>query len=326
MIYGIDYLAGAKYGRKILEAHPAGLAAGFFANTFGNPYPVIRKLLEQNLCPAIRIHAVWEDNHKYNKAKHDDIIRAEYAKLVSLAHEYPLVMWYFSPFCEHTMTARQFRNVVASLSESNVTIVNNPMKGRGIAGFITERHGSKSNPEQTGIFSYDGEDAFGANVPQHKEKFGACELFFMWAPQLNLRKALNDNTPRPVRTYRPHIKHIKTLVEYCYLIVTDDPQLSSRFTYKPVAEDTGDSKSNKIVLISKRKIPFYAFVAGTKLYKLTYFGPFKGGGHRYYSKEWALDVFTQAWADENITVLDLIDPAGKVIGKVCPIVRAGNFR
>ena len=76
MNYGIDALGGAAYQKVLVKNFPKGWACGFFANTFGNAWKTIRALTKTGKPSMIRVHAVWADNHTYNKTVHDKIIKA----------------------------------------------------------------------------------------------------------------------------------------------------------------------------------------------------------------------------------------------------------
>lgn len=261
MIYGIDYLAGATYSQLLINNHPKGWAAGFFANTFGNAFPTIRALAKTGKCPVIRVHAVWDDLHRYNPTTHNPIIKNEFKKCVAAAKKFPKVQFQFSPFCEHTIEQRKFDDIVVNLQASlpddvkNIIFVNSSLKGDYIYDakmIINECHGSKSSIPRKGRynFSYDGQDCYNANVESDKKKQSKAEIFFFWTLSLNLKKNEKDKrtvAQRVADTYRP----TKTNLDACIIMAEKKKEANTPSTWivKPMSENVGDFKSNKLLII-----------------------------------------------------------------------------
>lgn len=320
MKFGIDYLGGAKYPDVVLKAHPVGWAAGFFLNTFGNAWPLIRKLLASGKCPEIRVHAIWADDHKYKPKIHWPIIQAEFRKAKRFKALFPDCRIQFSPFCEHTMdlaTVKRIHGALEQIGLGGVELVNSVWTGALLPGGHNEVHGSKARaPSGRYNFSYDGEDAFGADVEAHKAKYSDCQTFYFWSPHLNLKYKLDDSTPRPERKYRPQVKHIKALA---YLAnPRGKTTLQNGWILKPLADDHGptDPKSNKVVVIGPDLYP--EITIGHEVLKC--FGPFEGGGFRYYAKRWGYEI-----ARDSGIELNLMAGGGRV-GIVNPAFRCGVYR
>lgn len=332
-MFGIDYLAGAKYAETVLDEHPNGWAAGFFANTFGDAFPLITRLLSTGRCPRVRIHAAWADDHRFKPEIHRKIIKQEALRAMALKSQFHQVDVQFSPFCELSGSREEAQAVIeiaaSALSGSAVTMVSSTLQGYRVPGAITEIHGSKMKVPSPTIgfnFSFDGEDAFGSDVEHVKAKYTDASTFFFWSPHLNLKPKLDDKTPREKRRYRPQGKHIDALIALSRS--SGACSLPKGWTLKPMSEDTGDSKSNKVVVIAPIDIPqlkLRDLKSNQVMDTLTNYGPFSGGGFRYYSTEWGFLIAEKASRISNDRRCALMRK-DKQIGIVNPAFRCGTFR
>jgi len=210
MIFGIDYLAGAKYPDLVLKNHPKGWAAGFFDRTFGDVYPLVKALSESGKCPLIRIHLCWSDDHIFNDAQVQYAIGS--AKRFNKLSGHSRIE--FSPVCEHnikdpTPLLCRFHDAAPTC-----TIINTPWKGGLSAPFKLEKHGDvPSTANYPNNYSFDGTDCFARNIKSYIRDFQTAEVFFLWTPRLNLLKDSNDHTPRPKRTALPDKMLLQKLQE-----------------------------------------------------------------------------------------------------------------
>lgn len=203
MIYGMDYLGGAKYPDVVLKAHPRGWAAGFFAREFGDVYPLVQKLANSGKCPLIRIQLVWDGTHKYGDRLLPNAIKEarRYEKLAGHSHIQ------LSPFCEHNHAAPdKYLDAVRAVAPS-CEIINTPWKGAWSKRYKNETH-TPAKSSAAHNFSYDGIDVF--TLPPSAIA-RPSEILFLWTPALNGKRFLEDKTPIAQRTAWPTRETINRL-------------------------------------------------------------------------------------------------------------------
>lgn len=294
-MYGLDYLAGATYKRIIIQNHPNGWAAGFFAKTFGNAYPTIQALAKTGKCPLIRIHAVWENNHQYDPDKHDKVFKNQLKRTITVAKNFPDVHFEFSPFCEHkigknmlTKIFKQLKKMIPA-SVNNVSFVNCAWTGDFIYNdpmIKNECHGDNKVPVQGKYnFSYDGIDCYNRDVESDKKKHSRADVFFFWTLSFNLimngkEKLTVDQ--RIARNFRPSSDNVKACIILGETKVEDT--VPKTWIVKPMSEDVGDAKSNKLLIISPKLGKIMHLKNGNdKVATLTRFTPDFEGKGRYYA-------------------------------------------
>lgn len=335
-MWGIDYLAGAKYPQIVIDEHPTGWAAGIFANTFGDYQKVIVPLLATGgRCPRVRIHAVWDDNHLYRPQTHRPIIRKEIRRAQELKARFPEVEIQFSPFCE-LRQGGPMSEIIAfcqQVGHDGLVLVASSLDGQQVTGALTEYHREYSGPVRQSRFnfSWDGTTAFDDDVEMVGRKYRDADTMFLWSCHLNLKRKDAEKTPRPQRTYRPLGKHIDALVA----LHRPSGKISfpKNWILKPVAEDSGDSKSNHVVILAPINVPQMKMrdVAGNQAVgTLKNYGRYKdlinGRSYwRYYSDDWGYLIAEKALrisGDRRVVLM----AEGKQIGIVNPAFRAGIFR
>jgi hypothetical protein len=336
MKYGMDYLLGAKYKRLILDEHPEGFYAGFFMEEGGPLGEMPTKLLETGRCPGIRFQGLWAGKgHNYNSAAQLHRAQGLFEDAKALKRAFPDKEVQFSPFCEHNLDRKTTRHVFTTLKNQGtdgVLLVNSVWKGAIIQmeGVINEIHGMKAYPPK-GRFnhSWDGTDCFASNIQEAKNRYRRAEIMFMWAPPLNCKRKLVEDIDIPPmeRTYKPTAGHIRTL-EYEALIRRGKTSMVKGGILKPVAEESEnfDVKSNRVCVIVPGKYKQVEFRTSSEIIVLPYFGPFDGGGYRYYSKDWGYEIA------EQLSVLPCrligIKKNGEKenLGRVHPAFRCGSYR
>jgi hypothetical protein len=273
-MFGMDYLGGAMFPSILLRAHPAGWAAGFFADTFGNCWGVADKLAASRKCPLIRINGPWTA-HKYVPAQHDKAIFAAFEKTKALAGKYPGVRFQFSPVCESDGRGVAWRGLFAKLKQTAgpVEIVCSIYKGEVIQGFLVEVHGSHKPHNGAYQYSYDGTSAVDANVQKDKEAHRKAGVFFLWVPSFNLKYKTklsgdetlqvrnNDGAPPKERHCKPTVELIESLVA----LASDKggAALKPRNLWKSHADRGStppDGRAWKPVLISPARASFATLV------------------------------------------------------------------
>lgn len=206
---GIDYLAGVKYQSIVINYHPRGYAAGFFADTFGNAYPTVRKLAMSGRAPVIRVHGLWDDRHEYSLNKDWEQIQTNLKKLIRIAKDFPKVKFQYSPFCEHNLARPEIKQVMEELAAlipeevKNLELVNTPWKGALIlnGSVINEVHGDHAVPQKGSYqYSYDGYSVYNDKAFSLYNKHKArASVIFLWSPILNLKDGENDRRSREER-------------------------------------------------------------------------------------------------------------------------------
>lgn len=335
MRYGLDYLGGAKYADIIARSHPNGFAAGFFANTFGAAWNSIENLLATRRCPEIRVHAVYEANHLYVRAKHLPIIKREAARAVETKKKYPSVDVQFSPFCEHRIKGADLAEIFNLLKRDYPSLVrvNNPEPGKGdlYPGVINETHGNAAKLKEPYNFSYDGVSCVDSNATRMKAKHATSRTFYWWVPQFNLRKNVGDTTPIAERKAIPTTELINSIVYLRNERGEVSLPTGGSWIWKSHADQheapIPEPRASKPVLITPVRAARFELVAanGQVVQTLPYYGTFSGGGYRYYADEFGYLVSDKAMHVQGSPVLRL--RAGtKFYGKVNAAFRAGTFR
>lgn len=324
--FGIDTLAGAKYP-NIVRTIPNHLAVGFFAETFGDAFPIVRKELEAGRS-KVRVHFIWSDTHTFGDR--------DIPKVQALARRYaPLCATgrlELSPFCEHNVAQPdKYLDIVAKLAPG-CAVVNTPWRGGISRKYKNEVHGDHSVPAGQYNYSFDGTNSVDAQlhdintvgrdgkpkvIPGYFSKHLRADTFFLWHPRLNLKWSMKDTTPRPKRNAKPTAEFMDSL-EYLFT----DPgavSLPKGWLLKSHADHHGgaDPKGDKLIVISPIRASKVELKRGNRLVAtLPFYGPFDGGGYRYYSRIMGFKYGPglEVWVN------------GKRYGVVNGGFRAGTFR
>lgn len=337
MIYGIDYLAGVKYQKVILDEHPAGWGAGFFARTFGPALKTVDALLATGRCPAVRIQMLWSDTHQFSDS--DIPALKKIAKQYEvLAKKYKTVRIYLSPFCEHNLkNPDKYLDIVKAHAPSCIP-VNTIWKGSLSKRYINEVHGNKSAvPKGHYFYSYDGQNALDADVENDKVKYKDAGIFFWWSYQCNGKKKEDDTTPRPDRKAWLSNKQADALI---YMNRSREKvSIPKGWIWKSYADQQNTPASDKDckpVLITPPNLKFKEIKLvcdnGQVIDRFGYYGPWKDHetekllGHRYYANLWGFELSDKAKKIQNESrVVDLICD-NKKYGKINPAFRCGTYK
>ena len=325
MMFGLDLLGLAKYPKVARENFPQGFALGVFSSAFGDSREAVDAILSTGRCPRVRVHLMWKDAHDFRRSDFP-LIAKEAQRWRDLIDKHFRVQWEFSGACEHRLNgadARELASKVLQMLPGRCEYVNTPMSGGADvegARVINERHGaaarSKGGREN---FSFDGSPAVDCDVETIKRTFRDASTFYLWEPRFNGRWEDNDTTPRPKRRGWPDAKLLQSVIALAG--ECGDVGLPKKWIYKSHSENHGDGsrRSEKPVMISPVQAPMIALKrpGGAVVERLTYYGPYEGGGHRYYSKRWGFEIAQEpleVWANN------------KKCGKVNPVFRCGTFR
>lgn len=340
MLYGIDYLAGATYRRKMLNNHPEGFAAGFFCNTFGNAWKAIRALAKTGKCPLIRVHAIWDNAHKYRPKTHLPIIKKELRRCLKAAKDFPNVKFEFSPFCEHTMDKetlvpllKECLSIIYKRDVINIELVNSAWTGAfvQIDGVINEVHNSGKKPKRGFYnFSFDGADCLQADMEKTKqEHFERAKTFFFWTPPMNLMKKLGEGGTvenRIDRKWRPNKHHFRA--QNIQAENKAETNFPSAWICKPLSEDAGDLKSCKLCLLIKDKYEQLELKdSNCKVISVANrFDPPTDDLYRYYAKKAGYELREDAIKSSNRPLLYLYGDGERLMRNKKPITIDAAFR
>jgi hypothetical protein len=222
-LWGIDQLAGARYGETLAQAHPDGFALGIFtqADLFGDALPVVDLVLQKRKVPLVRYNLRWSDSHTFTRSDFPLIV-AEAKRFIPLVEKYPEVECDFSGATEHQLNAEDAQELarqVLAVIPARCRYVNNPWQGRGAFlapsdRIINEVHGDEATKPSVGLrynFSFDGSDALRSDVELLKTRFSDADVFFFWSPPNNGRRSTTDRTPRLKRSFWPTPQLLKDL-------------------------------------------------------------------------------------------------------------------
>jgi hypothetical protein len=300
MIYAFDYLGGAMFGREILKAHPSNYGAGFFADTFGDCFPVAKRLAASRKCPLIRIHGPWT-NHLYSPSRHDAAIFKAFNRTKKLAALFPSVRFQFSPVCESSARGTNWQQLFKRLirDAGPVEIICSIWRGEAVSGVKLEVHGKERAPGKPYQYSYDGTSAVDSDIESDKRKHSRADVFFFWHPSFNLKYKTelsgdeaahikrNDTAAPTRRNCKPTPELIKSLAA-----LADDKgntSLKARNLYKSHSDrhqTPPEKRAYKPVLISPIKAEC-ATLGNTRSEKRE---PYKDGRYRYYFSKYGYQL------------------------------------
>jgi len=333
MNYGIDFLGAARYQKTVLAEQPRSFGFGVFADVdgFGKAYKLIEQVAALGV-PFIRVQLMWKDDHNFRPSDLPEI--AKRCKLLKpIIEKHKSVKWYISPCCEHNLKESEWVKFAAEVNqvlETSVLIVNSPNKGKGFVSkaFINEYH-HEDKPRSGGryAFSFDGANQVDSDIEKYKASYKDAEYFMLWNSQCNLRRNLEDKTPRKDRKYWPTPKQIDS-----WIFQTKDrgevnvpkgifKSHSDQHTVPPSGKD------QKPVYIISQKVNEIVLKAdnGQTVGTLRYFGTFTGGGYRYYASEWGMDLAIKAVRLHGKAVCSIFIN-NKKVGTINPAYRGGTFR
>ena len=246
----------------MIKAHPKGWAAGFFLEEFGDAFPVVRTLALKGTAPIIRVHALWDSLHRYGTAEQLTKVKADLRKLCKIAKEAPKIRFIFSPYCEHSLKAVEMqktldacKKIITNQKVTNIELDNCLWQGEAIAGMINEIHGEHAIPKcKKFIYSFDGLDCYNADTQKIKDKYKNADVFFFWTVSMNLKKKDSEKisvAERLKRAYRPKTVNIEAMA--AMKEAKGKTNVPKKITIKPMSEDCGDLKSNKLLIILDKK-------------------------------------------------------------------------
>lgn len=326
-MWGLDLLGLSRFEQTAVNEFPEGWALGAFAVTFGDALPSIRKVIETGRCPHVRVQCLWSDTHSFGPSDIHTLtaIARRYEKLST---RFPSVRFELSPFCEHNLSDPDHYLDIVKQEAPSCFPVNTPWQGALSKRYKNEVHGDHARPKGRYNYSFDGTSAVDADVQKFKRQHDSADVFFFWVPQFNGKKNSADSTPRPERKAWPTPALIDSVI---YLhnkrgkVSFDAPRLWK--SHADQHDVPPEPRALKPVIIIAEKVPELVLKAsnGQVIATAPYYGPFSGGGHRYYLGDWGFLVAERAIRIQGSPVVQVC-AKNKVIGTVNPAFRAGTFR
>jgi hypothetical protein len=343
--------------KDTVELLPDGFVGGNLDWTFGTSLAPVKRILVTGKVKLWRVHffngpglrnrqlgsyephfkysittfsKAWENREPTLRNHLKTRVRA-YCKLFA---EFPIVTLEMSPTLEHNLSHKAFREqrrVVLANCPAAI-VIDNPVGGVPFTIGKQEKHGTTPAVKAPCNVSLDGDSAEDVDVVAFLKRFAKCEAAYIWSRALNGRLASGDFVDPRARDAWPSRDHLRALFRYLQPVTL--PALaqcvavpSSRL-WKPFADDKGigDVRANKPMWIS----PFFADAVtvhdvddGKEVASLSYFGPFDGGGHRYYSGSGS-NLTSMQMADRSEYVY--LREGASCFGPFHPAYRQGRFR
>jgi hypothetical protein len=335
MIYGLDFLGIARYGKVARDEFPQNwtLGAFSFVDGFGDALPAIDGVLATGRVSVCRLQLAWDDDHKFSRSDRERI-KKEAERCVKLVDKYPNVKWYFSPCCEHELREADWEyiasGVLNAIGNRQVLLVNSPNVRKGFVSrkHLNEYHGADKRPRAGGryAFSFDGTNCVDADVESYKRNYKDAEYFLYWSCQANGRLKAEDKTPRPKRKAWPTSRQIDSWI---YL---SNAKGATKFSelYKSHSDQhtvPPSGKDQKPVFIIKAKVSEIVLKTrnGQIIDRARFYGSFTGGGYRYYCTDWGYLLAEKAKRIQGDPLCDVF-VNGKKVGVINPGFRDGKYR
>lgn len=334
MIFGVDYLGGAKYQKLILQSHPKNLAAGVFWNVdgFGSAKALVQGLAKKETV-LIRIQLMWKDGHGFKRSDFPEIVKRA-KEVEAIAAKNPKTEFRISGACENKLSRKDAQDLadLCKAAAPHCKYVHCPLsEGVVLADEINEFHGAEKKPRKCKRmqFSFDGTSAVDSNITEVKEDYEEAEVFFIWIPQNNGRKTTKDTTPRPQRKAYP----TRELIESQYALIADKGKTTfNGGIYKSHAEQTkndtaADTRGNRPVIIIPQKVEAIEFVLmnGAVIATAGSRQPFGQNQYRYYSKSYGYQIAKKAVKLQGSPIVRL-RAAGKDLDTINPSFRDGKYK
>lgn len=336
MIFGCDFLGGARYAKTVLSEQPRAYGFGIFADVdgFGKAYKLIEQVAALKV-PFIRVQLMWKDDHNFRPSDIPEV-RNRAKQIHKIAQKYPSIKWYVSPICEHNLKESQWLDFAHAVRANcpNALVVNSPNNGKGFVSktFINEYH-HEERPRKGGkcAFSFDGANIVDSNIEAVKANYQAAnaEYIMIWNSQCNGRRNLEDKTPRKDRKFWPTDKQIDSWI-YTTTHSKGATKLPKDWIFKSHSDQHTVPPSGKDQKPVWVKLPKFRAIEvkarnGQLIDKANYFGTFTGGGHRYYHTDWGFSLSEKAKRIQGDGVCDVFAD-GKKVGTVNLAFRDGSYR
>lgn len=297
-IYGMDILGLSKQRVDVISEELApNSAIGVLQGTFGNAIPPLETLINTGKVVAFRAHlgngpCKRNKNCQPGEPRPYDLktmkARAERFEALTLRH--PNVECYLSPFLEHDEKDKELVKAWVGLLQKvapSCRVVISAFTGWKPPGVLNEEHGNLKSGD---IVSNDGVSLFDSNSPLYR-KHGKL-LVLGWIHRFNGRlsseKSFTPPKQRRWQATRDNLKQVTRLLRPEEL-KPDSPciEVIKPNLWKSNAEDYGenpDGRGDRPLFISKIKTSRFVINRsdGSTVGCARYYGPYSGGGYRYY--------------------------------------------
>lgn len=251
MLFGVDYLAGLKYQKVMLQTHRPGWSAAIFLRTFGDARKTVRAMAESGKFSEIVVHlAPFDNNHAYPIQELMSQLKKDASWLEGIALAFPNCKLLLSPFCEHNHSKKDMLPLFIELREiaPHCLMLNSIWKGERIEGIITEIHltTSKLPPKPKGEYtiSFDGFGGDGSgnftdtNIEKIINTYSDARHIRLWNFRYNGKANWKDKTPIPDRKTWPDKAYM--LGHNAMMKKREGPiSWPENGLFKPFAEDRG---------------------------------------------------------------------------------------
>lgn len=298
---GYDVLGVAKYCDVFLKA-PKLPAFSTLVQTFGNPYPCIKKRLDMGGVEVVQLDLIDATCHR-NRVCAKNIPKPTNLKALkkraakarkNIVQRYPGVEVHLSPGLEHDVRDnRTVRKMCKAVNEGcpECLCVNSPFTGARPKNIPVESHNPK---EDTFSLSTDGISIFDIDTVKYNKK--GKRTNYMWFPELNLRYTGEKEFIMPKeRKCKPNI----ALFRQAFITTQDEPakpaappvcksvrDLKDKELWKTNAESycNDDVRGNKPLFVSRFQDKTLDIINphGKKVAFMRYYGTFEHGYHRHY--------------------------------------------
>jgi hypothetical protein len=305
----VDTLSAAQWGKQLRHIPVDFGVRGFAKREFGDWFPYAVKELNRGR-PWVGSNLGWKDNHTFTQ---DDL---KFAKKEIRRYQ-PLCAKFkgkveITPFTEHNLKQPLLDKWLDEVQAEakDCIIINSVWQGDYTTKYKNEVHGHHAKPPFGKYnYSYDGTNAVDDNISEMLEKHKDADVFCVWHPRLNLRWNQKDPANRAQRNLEADERSpTKELLESLVYLFSHKGvfKIPNNWLVKSHAENHGpnpvtgqaDLKGDKLLIISPVKSSAIDLTRNGKLIaRLPYYGPFDGGGFRYYSAKFGyqagpdLDVF-----------------------------------
>lgn len=299
--YGLDILGLAGQDIKVVKATlKPQVGLGALVGTFGDIFSPLRQCLDTGKVAFLRIHLGDGTCIRNHSCASGSVQYSNYPELIQRAkavericHAYPTVPCYTSPFLEHDSKDKsqvnKWYDIIREYNPSSTPVVS-AFTGYRPPGILQEYHGNSAKGD---IVSNDGESYFDSNIDAYKA--GGHVISFAWWHRLNKRVSGEKGTPPPPKQRKPKATKDELQAAVYTLLnfeppapkVKGCPTIRRPQLLKTNAEDynSNDPRENKPLFITQENFSKgwgIWTVQGRKIGCANNYGPYSGGGYRYY--------------------------------------------
>lgn len=305
---GVDYLAGVKYEKVMIDNHPKGWTAGIFLNTFGGGYGTLDRMACSGKFSEIVAHiAPFDKSHTYPIDELKSQVMQGAKRIQRIAKKCPQTVLMPSPFCEHNHPTNKIKPILDQIKKvaPNTLPVNSIWRGGIVYGYTTEIHLENSRPRAPPsgdyIISFDGFGGDGSgdftdtDLVKIFSRYPKARQIRLWNFRFNGKFGHKDSASIEQRKHWPDAKYIRG-----HVAMMDGREGSASWPnsalYKPFADDHGEGgKDNKamVILQTSRKTARVFDSRGNLIDEMKrattdHSGTPKGG--RFYSSRFAYEL------------------------------------